>query len=47
MDPFIKVVKDLPPPDQYPPKSDFDQTENKKYSQKVKINPRLRKNTYI
>lgn len=47
MDYHIKTVKDLPPPDQYPSKSGFDQTENKKYSHKVKINPRLKKNTYI
>ena len=47
MDPHIKVVKDLPPPDKYPTKSVFDQTENQRYSKKVKINPRLKKNTYI
>ena len=48
MDQHIKIVKDLPPgPCQFPPQSGFDQTENKKYSQKVKINPRLKKNSYI
>lgn len=47
MDHHIKVVKDLPPPDSYPPTSSFDQTLNKKLSQKVKINPRLKKGSYI
>ena len=47
MDPHVKYVKEMPPPDKYDSKSVFDQTENKKYSQKVKINPRLKKNSYI
>lgn len=47
LDEQIKFIKDFPPPDQYEQKSAFDQTDNKRYSQKVKINPRLKKQTYL
>lgn len=47
MDGHIKVVKDLPSPDKYPTKSAFDQTLNRKHSHKVKINPRLKKASYL
>ena len=47
MDGYIKNLKDLPSPTHYPTKTIFDQTENKKKSQKVKINPRLKKGTYL
>ena len=47
MDDHVKYVKDLPSPTHYPSKTLFDQTENKKYSQKVKINPRLKKRSYL
>ena len=47
MDDYIKNLKDLPSPTHYPTKTLFDQTENKKKSHKVKINPRLKKGTYL
>ena len=47
MDEHIKNVKDLPPPCQYEDKSLFDQTQNKKDSKRIKINPRLKKGTYL
>jgi hypothetical protein len=47
MDDHIKNVKDLPSPDKYQSVTLFDQTQNKKYSRKIKINPRLKKYSYL
>ena len=47
MDDHIKLVKSLQSPDKYPMKSTFDQTANKNYSKKIKINPRAKKLTYL
>lgn len=47
MDPHIANVKDLPSPDRYACTSSFNQEKNKAYSHRVKINPRLKKNTYL